>query len=108
MRYESDSPVEARERGMSRLRAWTTGSALLAAALAFVLALLAAGTFPGRDTSAAGSDPSSGATIQPSETRPATGDQGAAPPQPQAPSGGSFGSGGSRGSGGFHARSGGS
>jgi|SRR5947209_4465718 len=85
------SPVEARERGLRRLRTWTTTTAVLAAVLAFVFALLAAGTLPGRDTAAAGS---SGSGAQPSDDQtrqPAFGDDGVARPQP--PGGGYFGSG---------------
>jgi len=106
MWHGNESPVEARDRGLQRLRGWTTASALLAAALAFVFALLAAGTFPGRDTSAASGDSpsssSSGASVQPSEEQPSVA-------QPQPPSEGFFGSGSGSGSGGGrHARSGGS
>lgn len=106
MWHAKDSPVEARDRGLQRLRGWTTAGALLAAALAFVFALLAAGTFPGRDTSASSGDSSSssGASVQPQEEQPTVA-------QPQPPSNGYFGSGSGSGSG-FggtrHARSGGS
>ncbi|HXM56105.1 MAG TPA: hypothetical protein VOB72_12000 [Candidatus Dormibacteraeota bacterium] len=89
------SPVEARERGLQRLRAWTTASAVLAAGLALVFALLAAGTFPGRTASA--SDNSSGASNQApgdqTQQRSSFGDQGFPQAQPQPPGGGFFGSG---------------
>jgi hypothetical protein len=91
MWHADPSPVAARERGLQRLRAWTTASAVLAAALAFVFALLAAGTFPGRDTAAADT---SGSAVQPSDDQgrqPSFGDDGVAQPQP--PGGGFFGSG---------------
>src|SRR5437879_745419 len=105
MRQPDDSPVEARERGLQRLRAWTTASAVLAAGLALVFALLAAGTFPGRPAAAA--DSSSGAPGDQTQQQPSFGDPGATQAQPKPPGGGFFGSG--SGSGGIRgARSGGS
>jgi hypothetical protein len=79
------SPVEARDRGLERLRGWTTFSAVLAAGLAAVFAFVAAETFPGRGAAAAAGSPSSTAA------QPSSDSQGAV--QPQAPPQGFFGSG---------------
>lgn len=89
MRHPDASPVEARERGLQRLRAWTTASALLAAGLAAVFAVLAAATFPGR---AAASDSSPTARSSGDQAEQRSDDPG--PVQPQPPAGGFFGSGG--------------
>ena len=42
------TPVERRDRGLSRLRAWTTASVALAGALVVVFSVMAASSFPGR------------------------------------------------------------
>jgi hypothetical protein len=96
------SPAAARDRGLQRLRGWTTFSVILAAGLTAVFAFLAAGTFPGRSataTDSSSSSPSSTAPVQ----QPSS-DQGVT--QPEAPPGGFFGSGGGGGVG--RVRSGGS
>lgn len=89
MRHAQPSPVEARERGLQRLRGWTTASAVLAAGLGVAFAFLAAATFPGR-SAAASSAPAAQSSNDQGE-QPASGDQGVA--QAQAPPGGFFGSG---------------
>lgn len=86
------SLVEARERGLQRLRAWTTAGALLAAGLAVVFALLAAGTFPGHDAAATGSGSAARSSGDQAQAQQPSQDPGLTRPQP--PASGFFGSGG--------------
>jgi hypothetical protein len=98
MRSRDVSPADARDRGLQRLRAWTTVSVALAAGLTALFAFLAAGSFPGRAAAASAADPPSTPAAQSSD------DQGFI--EPQAPAQGFFGPGGGTGGGGV--RSGGS
>jgi hypothetical protein len=120
-RLQQRAAALERERGLQRLRRWTTACVVGAAALVAFFAVLAAGSFPGRATA---SDTSGGATsggatpggatsgAQPSDgsatpSQPADQSPGQSSDQPAAPGGGYFGSGGGGGHHGF-ATSGGS
>jgi hypothetical protein len=101
-RLQQRAAALERERGLQRLRRWTTACVVGAAGLVGVFAVLAAGSFPGRATAGdsrggatfggatSGAQPSDGsaAPSQPSDQSP-----GQSPDQPAAPGGGYFGSG---------------
>jgi len=87
---QSPSPAERRDRGLGRLRAFTTASVVLAGTLVAVFAGLAARDFPGHDS---GAPANASAAPQPEDSQqPAAADDNGG--TLQAPPGGFFGSGG--------------
>jgi hypothetical protein len=88
--------VANRDRGLQRLRRWTVGCAITAAGLVGLVAVLAAGTFPGRGIVQAAA--SAGTTTDDQPPQPSDSSSSAAPAQSGsgqlgAPSSGFFGSG---------------
>ncbi len=65
------SAADERDRGLGRLRSWTTACVLAAAGLVATLSIVAAESFSGHgtDASAGASDPPSSAASQPAEDR---------------------------------------
>jgi hypothetical protein len=99
---QSPSPAERRDRGLGRVRAWTTAGVLFAGTLVALFAVVVAGQFPGHDTAA-----SSGTSAAP-QPAPASDDSGDGGGVIQPPPSGFFGSGSGGSSTGRHAVSGGS
>ena len=88
---DSGAAARERDRGLQRLRRWTVGCVAAAAGLVGLVAVLAAGTFPGRAITGAAS--SVGASDQPAQPSDSSGFQ-SGDDQPAAPPSGFFGGGG--------------
>jgi hypothetical protein len=100
-RLQQRAAALERERGLQRLRRWTTACVVGAAGLVAFFAVLAAGSFPGRATDTSGGATSSGAAsgAQPTDgsaapSQPSDQSPDQSSDQPAAPGGGYFGSGG--------------
>jgi len=105
-RLQQRAAALERERGLQRLRRWTTACVVGAAGLVAFFAVLAAGSFPGRATASdtSGGATSGGATSGGAATQPSDGSAALAQPSDQSPGqstegpaatgGGYFGSGG--------------